>query len=206
MFNQIIFKMKKGILFLSISLLFFAISCNQNSKKENTETETDSTKTEKENKVEIKDEAIQIVELSSKKMLSIHSNVPMQEIGQEMGKSFSELMQYAGENNIQMTGAPVAIYYSWEGTNCEFESGIIVETENTGNERIKLSDTYAGKALVIEHYGSYESTNDTWQKLENHINNNKMEMNGAPWEEYITDPMSEPDTSKWLTKLYWPIK
>jgi len=38
------------------------------------------------------------------------------------------------------------------------------------------------------------------------IEENEKEINGASWEVYITDPMSEPDTSKWVTQIYYPVK
>lgn len=29
---------------------------------------------------------------------------------------------------------------------------------------------------------------------------------GAPWEEYVNYPPQDPDTSKWLTRVYYPVK
>ena len=29
---------------------------------------------------------------------------------------------------------------------------------------------------------------------------------GNPWEVYIAGPMNEPDTSKWITEIYYPIQ
>ena len=29
---------------------------------------------------------------------------------------------------------------------------------------------------------------------------------GGPMEEYVTDPMTEPDTAKWQTNIYFPVK
>jgi effector-binding domain-containing protein len=37
------------------------------------------------------------------------------------------------------------------------------------------------------------------------LENGKTEGDYA-WEEYITDPSTEPDQSKWYTKVYYPIK
>jgi len=28
---------------------------------------------------------------------------------------------------------------------------------------------------------------------------------GGPWEVYATDPGAEPDTSKWLTEIWFPV-
>ena len=38
-----------------------------------------------------------------------------------------------------------------------------------------------------------------------YIEENSLEVTGSPFEMYITDPMKEPDQSKWETKVYFPI-
>jgi effector-binding domain-containing protein len=33
-----------------------------------------------------------------------------------------------------------------------------------------------------------------------------MQQDGAYWESYVTDPMVETDSTKWLTEVYIPVK
>ena len=68
---------------------------------------------------------------------------------------------------------------------------------------VKIAPTEAVTAL---HKGSYESSYLTWIALDEFIKEHKLVTGGDPWEAYITDPTIEPDTSKWETRLYWPIK
>jgi hypothetical protein len=42
--------------------------------------------------------------------------------------------------------------------------------------------------------------------LDKYIEDKGYTMNGAPFEQYITDPGMESDTSKWQTNIYFPVK
>jgi effector-binding domain-containing protein len=62
-----------------------------------------------------------------------------------------------------------------------------------------------GKAIMVTHWGNYNSTKP-YEALDNYIKNNGLQMDGPPWEEYTTDPKTEADTSKWETRVYYPVK
>ncbi|NNE56058.1 MAG: AraC family transcriptional regulator, partial [Flavobacteriales bacterium] len=55
-------------------------------------------------------------------------------------------------------------------------------------------------------YGPYEASGDVWMGMDRYIQCNGIEMNGAPFEMYVTDPMQEPDTAKWLTEIVYPVE
>lgn len=59
---------------------------------------------------------------------------------------------------------------------------------------------------MASHFGHFNSVKTTYNALQKYITENKIEMNGDPWEMYITNPFKEPDQSKWETKVYFPIK
>jgi len=42
--------------------------------------------------------------------------------------------------------------------------------------------------------------------MEKYINENKLEALTPAVEEYVTDPGSEPDSTKWLTKIVYFVK
>jgi effector-binding domain-containing protein len=56
------------------------------------------------------------------------------------------------------------------------------------------------------HFGAYDKTMYMYTAMDEYIQEFKLEETGGPIEEYITDPMSEPDTSKWQTNIYFPVK
>lgn len=149
---------------------------------------------------------IKIEEVQKAQILSIRKNIEMKNIGTEMGIMYGELMSFIGKSNFQMAGVPVAIYHVWSDSINDVECGIPVSGVVTGNDKIKVSETYTGKVVTALHIGPYDKVVNTWVEIDNYLKSNNLEISGAPWEEYITDPATEPDSTKWQTKIYQPVK
>ena len=73
------------------------------------------------------------------------------------------------------------------------------------NPKLKLEKTSEGKAVKAVHIGSYEKLMETHDQIGKYIVHKKLTVTGAPWEVYITDPMTEKDTAKWVTEVYYPV-
>ena len=139
-------------------------------------------------------------------MLSIRELVTMENIGPKMGEFYGQIMMFIEENQLKMTKYPIAVWHSYSDTDNDMECAVFVEGDVEGTDLIKSSKSYAGKVVVLDYYGAYDASPDGWQKIEEFIAAGSLEKNGIPWDEYITDPMIETDTSKWLTRLYQPVK
>jgi len=72
--------------------------------------------------------------------------------------------------------------------------------------KYKIAQTPGGKALKAVHMGAYDKMMPVYEDLDRYVANKKLEMNGAPWEVYVTDPTVEKDTAKWITEIYYPVK
>ena len=149
---------------------------------------------------------IKYEEVESKPILSIGGTASMEEMPVVMPELFMKIGSYLGEKQIQPVGPPVTIWQSWSDTLSEMIVGFPVNKEVKGNDEFKVIDSYEGEVLSILHKGAYDEQHKTWQVLMENIEKMGLETAGAPWEVYITDPQTEKDTSKWLTKLYQPIK
>ncbi|MCD4664404.1 MAG: GyrI-like domain-containing protein [Bacteroidales bacterium] len=150
---------------------------------------------------------IKVENITSFPALTKKKTVSMEEIGPAMGEIFGGLMEYMQKNSIEITGPPFAIWHSWdpEGEN-EMECGIPVMKIVGEPGEFNSITTYEGKAVSTLHIGPYDSSGDTWLTVENYIKENKLKINGSPWEVYLTNPQTEPDTSKWKTKIFQPVK
>ena len=148
----------------------------------------------------------QIQEVKKKYYLSIRTESSMQEMGQKMGETYGRLMQFVKERYIECAGYPIVIWYNLESDILEYECAISTQNAAEGEDDIKSIHNYAGKAVVINHFGSYDKSHESWSKIDTFITEQGLEKNGNPWEEYLTNPIKEPDTTKWLTKLYQPVK
>ena len=56
---------------------------------------------------------------------------------------------------------------------------------------------------IIDYYGSYEGLMYAHLALDNYLKQKGLKMRSPVIEEYLTDPGAEPDTSKWLTRIYY---
>jgi effector-binding domain-containing protein len=139
--------------------------------------------------------------------LSIQDSAMVDMIGPKMGEMYGKLMGFMTERNIQMAGPPYTIYYSWDYNKpFVFEAGIPVQSPATGEGEIMTAEIAAGDVLCAPYYGSYEGTGSLHEKIQLYLAAKHIQYVGYPWEVYVTDPMTEPDTSKWLTMIYYRIK
>jgi effector-binding domain-containing protein len=60
--------------------------------------------------------------------------------------------------------------------------------------------------LTIDYYGSYDKTEHAHNQMDKYIKEKNYKMVMPVIEEYITDPMTEKDTSKWLTRISYFVE
>ncbi len=123
-----------------------------------------------------------------------------------MGELFGELMGYMSSNNIEMHGSAMTVYPRSEENSFDMECALPVEEEvQVSDDRIVFKTISSGKAVKAVHMGSYHLLEDTHNTVNQYISDQGLQAAGAPYEIYITDPSDEPDTSKWITQVYYPI-
>ncbi|HEY3250250.1 MAG TPA: GyrI-like domain-containing protein [Ignavibacteria bacterium] len=64
---------------------------------------------------------------------------------------------------------------------------------------------YGGKAVRLNFYGPYTKLYEGWNAMMEYVKDN-IKASSNPFEVYATDPEKEPDSSKWLTEIYFPIQ
>lgn len=148
---------------------------------------------------------VKIVQLNSQAALSITDTCAFDELGAKFGEIYSEIGAYIKSNSIKAAGYPFGIYHSFSPEKIELEAGIPVEAGAAGEGRIKTMQTYSGKAAHTTFMGHYDKLSEAW-KLFAKLVDEKYELNGPCFEVYVTDPEEEPDSSKWITELYTPVK
>ncbi len=62
-----------------------------------------------------------------------------------------------------------------------------------------------GRILSAEVTGGPSTINKAFEQMENYITDFHRTAPAIPFQSLITDRSKEPDTSKWVTKLYWPV-
>ncbi len=150
--------------------------------------------------------SIEVVELGEVQvMTSSVKAVPVQEVSETLGRIYGAVFGHVTGNRGAPTGQPFARYEMVGDHVFDIEAGIPVAEHVAPTEEIQQSSLPAGPAAKLVHVGPYERLEDAHKALHQWIDDNGREAVGNPWEIYVTDPGEEPDNSKWITEVYYPL-
>ncbi len=121
-------------------------------------------------------------------------------------ENFPKIFNDAINNKLEHTGPPSSIFYTYDEEKKQAECAAVIsvpEGQLKGWEKFNVPA--ANLALHIAYYGGYDKIANAHKAM-----NDFMKEKGLTQEfrieEYITDPMTERDTTKWLTNIYYVIK
>lgn len=149
---------------------------------------------------------IEIVDVEAMPSLSLLDSTTVDGIGEMMGRNYGLIMDYMKAKKIQMAGIPYAIYYNWDPNGIiHIRCAIPIAGQAKGKRNIEYTVLPACKAVMAKHFGGYD-TSVTHEEIDQYMSDFGIECADYIWEVYVTDPMTEPDESKWETDIYYPIK
>lgn len=134
------------------------------------------------------------------------SPADMVAVNAQMGKSFEELMNVLAKAKVEMAGHPFALYPAFSETSMDMVCAIPVPDGAKLPGKYPVQQVPAGSAIRAIHKGDYSKLMDVHIQLTQYIELNKLEIIGAPWESYLTDPYKVKDTAQWVTEIYYPVK
>ncbi len=130
---------------------------------------------------------------------------------------FNDLAAFFGENypkigeelakiKVNPIGQPKAIYFTFDEKTMVTDVAAVMEVPNgTKVKDFQKFETPAAKVLHVEYYGDYGKSMEAHYAIGNYMKEKGLVQNMVI-EEYVTDPMTEKDTAKWLTNIYYLIK
>lgn len=151
---------------------------------------------------------LQLVQMPEMAVLSVIDSCYWSDIEMKMGELFGEIAVYIKANKLDFAGYPMSCYYKWDEENqfTVFENRVPVNKETAGKGRVQYKVVPETNAVMGTHFGAYEETMYLYYALDDFVTEFGLEETGGPIEEYVTDPGMEPDTSKWQTNIYFPVK
>lgn len=128
-------------------------------------------------------------------------------ISSKMASNYGRLSELLSRNSLEMGGSPFAIYTDYTPESITFICALpfrgVLETAPAGT----FKDTnYGGLAIKSVFKGDYSGLELAHSEIDAYAKFAGYEIIGPPWEEYVTDPMTEPDPSKWITLVFYPVK
>ncbi|MCZ6855544.1 MAG: GyrI-like domain-containing protein [Gammaproteobacteria bacterium] len=146
---------------------------------------------------------IEEVELTPQPALVIKFTSTPQTLGDKLGRHFPAIFQYAQAENLTLTGMPFVRYLEMTDV-FTVEAGMpVAETgDGAGEGDIYVTELAGGSAITTDYHGPYDGLGAAHEALRTWAIDHGYQPEWGGWEIYETDPGSEPDSSKWLTRVY----
>ncbi len=130
--------------------------------------------------------------------------VDFQDIPQFFSANFAKAIQASEKAGAKMTGHPSGFFWSYDTVALKTDMAAGVPLD----KQVKMPDSLqtlslSGKALLIEYLGDHAKTAEAHTAMEAYMLDKKLQLIPPAMEEYVTDPMEEPDTAKWLTRIIY---
>ena len=126
--------------------------------------------------------------------------------GPQFSRWYAEIGNLLANAGLQMAGSPMAIYFGNDSISTDIESAVPVSSPGTDNGNVKFHSFPQTRAIVVKYLGDYANTGLVYGEMTSFMQKKGFERSGAPMEIFVTDPGIQPDTSKWLTEIIFPIK
>lgn len=113
-------------------------------------------------------------------------------------RAITELKAIAAREGAEMTGPPMVRFLSSSDDAVDFEA--ILPVKEAGKPAAAYAPaapgtTPAGKALRFVHHGGYDTMEQTYDEIANHLDERNIVAEDAFVEEYVRDPDTTPETS-----------
>ncbi len=142
------------------------------------------------------------------KYLGIRGTMTFDKLEAFYGKSYEAIFPALEKAGAKPVSAPSALYYKWDmqTSTTELAAAVAFSGDMKAPAGMEVIDLPAGKSLTINYMGGYNGVGKAHEAMDAYIQQNKLSQLAPVIEEYITDPGTEPDSNKWLTKVVYLVK
>ncbi len=126
-----------------------------------------------------------------------HADVP--DIGDFLGRAYGRVMAAAGEQGLDITGAPFGYYRFTDKGGFDIEAGFPVSGPILPSGDVEPSELPGGTCAKTLHVGAYDQVSAAHEALGKWVTDNGQVPSGDPWECYLDGPdVPEPRTLVFL--------
>lgn len=155
---------------------------------------------------------IAVVELPPQPVVIIRRQVPMAELTEFFGHAFTRLAAAIGQAGGTAVGPPFAWYHGVPTAEVDVAAGFAVDGIDDGSDLpngsvdgAEVTTRPGGRAAVCVHLGPYDTLEVSYAEVERWMVEHDLVGRDDMWEEYLTDPGSQPDPTVWETRIVVPL-
>lgn len=123
----------------------------------------------------------------------------------EIYREVSKLRQYIDSRDAQETNYPMLHILKSDSNRFETMVAIPVNKKIPDQGDIVYKRMVAGNILVARVSGGRHTIENAFAEMETYVKDHELIPPAIPFESLETDRLKEPDTAKWITRIYFPI-
>ncbi|MEE9373936.1 MAG: GyrI-like domain-containing protein [Saprospiraceae bacterium] len=145
---------------------------------------------------------IKEVDLGEKNFIMNRQEVKIENIQQFYATNLGQLFGKVQGAGVEMNGMPCGLFFRMDERDGMIDMAAAIPIM----EAISLAgansfNVVARKALQIDYMGDYHGVSNAHHAMDEYMKDRGFLQDDPVIEEYVTDPGTEPDPSKWLTRL-----
>lgn len=150
--------------------------------------------------MEIREEKITDTSLIS--MKNTYDHYPAKE---EIYSMIDSLNDYIRKNNGQVNNYPMMNVRKTGESVFEVMVAVPTKWDLPSQEKFQLKKMVLGNILTGEVTGGVNTVRDAEREITNYANDYRKVAPAIPFQSLVTDRVAENDTSKWITRVYFPV-
>jgi effector-binding domain-containing protein len=135
----------------------------------------------------------------------VRGELPAGQLSQWIADAYAVVFEHLHRAGIRPMGPPFA-RYTFLADTVAIEAGVPVAVELSGDGRVEPSSLPGGPAACTTHIGRYEDLEHAVGAVTGWLSRRGLQPAGPHWEIYYTDPVAEPDPSRWRTDVVLPYR
>lgn len=124
---------------------------------------------------------------------------------QEIYPMINSLKEYIRQNGGEESNYPMLNVHSEGDENYEVMVALPTTTELQSDGKFQLKKMVLGNILMAEIKGGIYRVIQGEEEMTNYVSDYKKISPAIPFQSLVTNRLLEPDSSKWKTRLYYPI-
>jgi len=146
-------------------------------------------------------------QLSEQPTAVVRETVPVAGLREFFGRAYGAVLGVVQQQHVQLSGPPFALYRGTPTDVVDVEAGFPLAAPLPGNGEggVTAGSLPAGEAYEAMHVGPYENLEATYRALMARMAAEAVAPAEEMWEYYLSDPGTEPDSSRWKTLVVWPV-
>jgi len=138
----------------------------------------------------------------------VKKSIPFEEVDEFFRENYIKIKEEAQNCKFTIDGNNLALFYGRDEINSvsSIAAAVQVMGDSALGEDYSLMQIQPKKALLLNYYGGYKSSQNAYRALDNYLKNKRLRLKKPVIEEYVTGPKQQRDSNQWHTRIWYLIE